>query len=392
MMKIVHTSDWHLGQNFKNRTREQEHKEFFLWLENLIIEEKIDMLIVSGDIFDTTNPPKYALTLYHDFLIKITQTVCSDIVIVGGNHDSIATLEMTQKFAKFLNIHIVASGENMDEVIIPITKDGKLEAIVCGVPFLRDRVLKIENEFKDAMRLYYKKVYEKALAISLDVPIIATGHFTTTGASLNPDSEREIYIGKLVSVDSEILTPFDYVAMGHLHREQQVGVDEFIRYSGSPIALSFSEHNQQKKVIVVTFEGKKRTDIELVNIPSFKKLYRISGNLLEIRSKIKRYKNIENRPFIEVIVDDESFLNIDTGEFLQESYDLGVDILSLKKRYKIEDKVLIDEDTKLKQLDPLNVFEKRLIMEENIVNNSELKEQLITQYQLILEEIYSEDN
>jgi len=392
MMKIVHTSDWHLGQNFKNRTREQEHKEFFLWLENLIIEEKIDMLIVSGDIFDTTNPPKYALTLYHDFLIKITQTVCSDIVIVGGNHDSIATLEMTQKFAKFLNIHIVASGENMDEVIIPITKDGKLEAIVCGVPFLRDRVLKIENEFKDAMRLYYKKVYEKALDISLDVPIIATGHFTTTGASLNPDSEREIYIGKLVSVDSEILTPFDYVAMGHLHREQQVGVDEFIRYSGSPIALSFSEYNQQKKVIVVTFEGKKRTDIELVNIPSFKKLYRISGNLLEIRSKIKRYKNIENRPFIEVIVDDESFLNIDTGEFLQESYDLGVDILSLKKRYKIEDKVLIDEDTKLKQLDPLNVFEKRLIMEENIVNNSELKEQLITQYQLILEEIYSEDN
>jgi len=392
MMKIVHTSDWHLGQNFKNRTREQEHKEFFLWLENLIIEEKIDMLIVSGDIFDTTNPPKYALTLYHDFLIKITQTVCSDIVIVGGNHDSIATLEMTQKFAKFLNIHIVASGENMDEVIIPITKDGKLEAIVCGVPFLRDRVLKIENEFKDAMRLYYKKVYEKALDISLDVPIIATGHFTTTGASLNPDSEREIYIGKLVSVDSEILTPFDYVAMGHLHREQQVGVDEFIRYSGSPIALSFSEHNQQKKVIVVTFEGKKRTDIELVNIPSFKKLYRISGNLLEIRSKIKRYKNIENRPFIEVIVDDESFLNIDTGEFLQESYDLGVDILSLKKRYKIEDKVLIDEDTKLKQLDPLNIFEKRLIMEENIVNNSELKEQLITQYQLILEEIYSEDN
>ena len=400
-MKILHTSDWHLGQNFKNRTREEEHKAFFEWLETMIIDKSIDVLLVAGDIFDTTNPPKYALTMYHDFLVKLTQTSCREIIIVAGNHDSVATIEMTKNFAKLLHIHIVASGEDIDETLVTIEKNGKLEAIICAVPFLRDRVLRdanitqdnqaIEEEFKEGIKNYYHNIYAKAVDISSKVPIIATGHFTTTGASLNPDSEREIYIGKLASVNSKILTPFDYVAMGHLHRAQKVGDNEYIRYSGSPIPLSFSEYKQQKKVVIITFDTKEHKSVESIDIPSFKKMYRIEGDITEIKEKIQTIKNSQNRPFVDVILSDDSLLNLDINEFLQDAYEEGVDVLSFKRKYKVEDKVLIDEKQKLNQLNPLNIFEKRIELEENLIENNELREKLIYEYKMILEELYNED-
>jgi len=402
-MKILHTSDWHLGQNFKNRTREGEHRAFFEWLEKTIIDKKIDILIVAGDIFDTTNPPKYALTMYHDFLVKLTQTSCREIVIVAGNHDSIATIEMTKNFAKLLHIHIVASGEDIDETLLTIQNEGKIEAIICAVPFLRDKVLRdanitqdnqeIEEAFKEGIKNYYQNIYQKAVAISSEVPIIATGHFTTTGSSLKSDSEREIYIGKLSSVNSDILTPFDYVAMGHLHRAQKVGDNEYIRYSGSPIALSFSEYNQQKKVVIVTFDTKESKNIEILDIPSFKKMYRVEGNLVEIKEKIETIKDAQNRPFLDVILSDNSLLNLDINEFLQDSYEKGVDILSFKRKYSVEDKVLVQEDTqRLNQLDTLEVFKKRVALEENLVADDALQEKLIQEYKIIVEELLDEDN
>lgn len=403
-MKILHTSDWHLGQNFKNRSREEEHQKFLSWLLDAITQNEIDILVVAGDIFDTTNPPKYALTMYHDFLIDVIKTNCNDIVIVAGNHDSVSTIEMTKNLAKSLNIHIVASGEDIDETIISIKKDEKLQAIVCAVPFLRDRTLRdanttknnkeMEDEFKEGIKCYYENIYKKAKRISDDVPIITTGHFTTTGAMINPDSEREIYIGKLADVDSEVLSPFDYVCMGHLHRYQKVGKHNHIRYSGSPIPLSFSEHNQTKKVIVIEFDASNITEIEILDIPLFRGVYRVEGSLEDVKTKIQTIKDTTNRPFLDVVLCDDSILNIDINEFLKTSYDEGVDIISMRKQHKIEDKVLVDvdEDIKLSQLDELSVFEKRLDLEEHLQNDAELKDKLITEYKLILEELHNEDN
>lgn len=402
-MKILHTSDWHLGQNFKNRSREDEHREFLLWLKTTIVEQDIDILIVAGDIFDTTNPPKYALTMYHDFLVEVIKTSCSDVIIVAGNHDSVSTLEMTKNFAKSLNIHIVATGEDIEETLISIKKDGELQAIVCAVPFLRDRVLRdpndtkdnkaIEDEYKQNIKLYYENIYNKAKKLSQNVPILATGHFTTTGASINPDSEREIYIGKLSSVDSDVLKSFDYVAMGHLHQNQKVGACEYIRYSGSPIPLSFSEHNQQKSVLVVEFKDKEIKQIETFNIPLYKGIYRVEGSMEDVKEKIQNIKNIKNRPFLDVIITDD-ILNIDMNDFLKSSYDEGVDIISMRKLHKIEDKVLIDidEDIKLSQLDEISVFEKRLEIEEYLKDDIELKDKLIKEYKLIVQELHDEDN
>ncbi|MDF1875957.1 exonuclease subunit SbcD, partial [Sulfurimonas sp. SAG-AH-194-I05] len=339
-MKIVHTSDWHLGQSFKSRSREFEHQSFLDWLIKQVQEKRIDILIVAGDIFDTSNPPNYALKMYHNFLAQIMKTNCKHVVIVAGNHDSVTTLEVSKDLLKSLNVHVVASGEDTDEVIVKIEEEGTLKAIVCAVPYLRDRVLRkanesknsseVEDELRDALKNYYKNIYTKAKEISDSVPIIATGHFTTTGASLSPDSEREIYIGKLQNIDSAMLRAFDYVAMGHIHKPQKIAQKDTMQYSGSPIPLSFSETNNQKSVVIVDFEGKE-VEVSRLEIPLFKKLYRLKGNFEEIQVEIEKISDTLNPPFVEVLLKGNDILNYDINDFLSHANENGADILILKR-------------------------------------------------------------
>ncbi|MEA3314759.1 MAG: exonuclease subunit SbcD [Campylobacterota bacterium] len=403
-MNILHTSDWHLGQNFKSRSRKDEHQQFLSWLIKEINLNNIDILIIAGDIFDTTNPPNYALKMYHNFLASIIKTTCKNIIIVAGNHDSISTLEITKDMIKPLGVHIVASGENIDETIVPIRNENEeIKAIVCAVPFLRDKVIRdanktynnseIEKEFKDGIKSYYQKVYNIAKKLSSEVPIIATGHFTTTGATINPNSEREIYIGKLQNIDSDILSMFDYVAMGHIHKAQKIGKNDNIRYSGSPIALSFSEYNQQKSIVKINFD-KKDKEIKTIDIPCFKNIVRIEGDIDEVKSNINKVKDINNRPFIEVVLTNNSILNIDIKDFIKESFELGVDVIAIKRKNEIIDKVLNDDtiDIRLNELNPLSVFEKRMEQEEYIIDNIDLKEKLILNYKNILQEIEENEN
>ena len=141
-MKILHTSDWHLGQSFMGKSREEEHRAFLAWLLELIEKEEISVLIVAGDIFDIGTPPNYALELYYNFLTKLSRSSCENIIITAGNHDSIATLKAPKQLLKALNIHLITSGDEDEEEIVPIYKQETLEGIVCAVPFLRDYVVR----------------------------------------------------------------------------------------------------------------------------------------------------------------------------------------------------------------------------------------------------------
>ncbi len=401
-MKILHTSDWHLGQSFKGRSREFEHKAFLKWLLEEIHSRSIETLIVAGDIFDTSNPPNYALKMYHDFLAHILKTDCKDIVIIAGNHDGISTLEVSKDLLKSLNIHVVASGEDKDETLVKIQRDGELKAIICAVPYLRDRVLRnanesktsseVEDELRDAIKQYYKDIYNRAKDISTTVPIIATGHFTTTGASISPDSERDIYIGKLQNIDSEVLSRFDYVAMGHIHKPQQISKNEMMQYSGSAIPLSFSEAKNQKSVVIIDFKKKKAT-LFISKIPLFKKLHRVSGSFEEIKKEIQSISDISNPPFVEVLLKGNDILNYDINDFIYKSNQNGVDILILKKENQIEDRVLDEEDENitLKELDPVDIFDKRLTSAENLNIDDKMKEKLKELHVEVLKETIDED-
>lgn len=390
-MKILHTSDWHLGQNFMGKRREDEHKAFLTWLLQTIENENVNVLVVAGDIFDTGTPPNYALELYYNFLTKLSLSRCENIIITAGNHDSIATLKAPKQLLKALNIHVITSGDANEDEIIKIYNDDELEGIICGVPFLQDYVVRQslsaqtmnekEHSLTNGIKEHYTNVYNEALAISQSVPIIATGHLTTVGSKTS-ESEREIYIGSTLDIDSSFLKKyFDYVALGHLHINQKVGC-EHVRYSGSPIPLSFSEASSQKKVNIVEFENKTLKVCEL-NIPLYRPLLVIRGDLASI---LKEFGSVEDKStWIEVHLNDENpfYANQTIREKAQT---LELILLAVKI-----DKTLValyaqDFDVlSLDELKPLEVFERRL-QKDDLADEAFVKE-LVLNFNCIVEEV-----
>lgn len=390
-MKILHTSDWHLGQSFMGKSREAEHKAFFRWLLKTIHEEKITVLIVAGDIFDTGTPPNYALELYYNFLTQLSLSNCENIIITAGNHDSIATLKAPQQLLKALDVHVITSGDKNENEIIEIFKDEKLEGIVCAVPFLRDSVVRQSlggetlNDKESSLTLgikeHYKGVYQQALAISADVPIIATGHLTTVGAKLS-ESEREIYIGGTLDIDSSFLGAyFDYVALGHLHNNQKIGC-EHVRYSGSPLPLSFSESTSEKKVNIVEFKDKILSVSSLI-IPLYRPLLVLRGDIDFLLEAFKKIKNKET--WVEVHLQDDNSFHANSR--IREEAD-SLDLILLAVKIDSHEASIHSEDfnvISLDELNPVDVFERR--MQKDGLQSEAFTQELLTTFKQVLDEV-----
>ena len=392
-MKILHTSDWHLGQSFMGKSREEEHQAFLTWLLQTIEEENINVLIVAGDIFDTGTPPNYALELYYNFLTKLSSSLCENIIITAGNHDSIATLKAPKQLLKALNIHVVTSGDEDEKEVIEIYNQENLEGIVCAVPFLRDYVVRKstssetmndkESSLTQGIKEHYTNVYKEALMLTKkrNVPIIATGHLTTVGSKTS-ESEREIYIGGTLDINSDFLGKnFDYIALGHLHINQKVG-SEHIRYSGSPIPLSFSESTSQKKVNIVEFENKTMTVREL-DIPLYRPLLVLRGDVTSI---LKEFESIDDKStWIEVHLNDENPFHAnqvirDKAEEL-ELILLAVKIDKREKALHMEEFDVISLD----ELKPIDVFERR--MEKDDLEDEAFMQELRVNFKQIVSEV-----
>ncbi|WP_440453361.1 exonuclease SbcCD subunit D C-terminal domain-containing protein [Psychrobacter sp. ASPA161_9] len=274
-LTILHTSDWHLGRRLYGRMRYDEFEAFLNWLQDTISTQKVDVLIVAGDIFDTMTPSNRAQALYYEFLGKVSKSCCQHIVIVAGNHDSPTFLDAPSNVLKFLNVHVIGTAcEDLnDEVLVLDAADGAPHCIIAAVPYLRDRDVRSSAagesaDSKDAnvikgIRAHYDKVASIAKAKQAKlaevhqrhIPIIATGHlFAAGGTTTEDDGVRELYVGSLGKISADMFDEgFDYVALGHLHVPQRVGGRESIRYSGSPIAMGFGEAKQQKQVLLVQF-------------------------------------------------------------------------------------------------------------------------------------------
>ncbi|EMS1063426.1 exonuclease subunit SbcD [Providencia stuartii] len=296
-MRIIHTSDWHLGQYFFTKSRAAEHQQFLTWLIEQIKLHQVDAMIVAGDIFDTGSPPSYARELYNQFVVSLQQTGCQ-LVILSGNHDSVSVLNETSSLLAYLNTDVVTSGAT-PHVITLKNAQGQPGALLCAIPFLRPRDIQLsvagqsseekQLSLQTAIRDYYQASYQLAeqqrQTMGLDIPIIATGHLTVVGADLT-DSVRDIYIGTLDAFPSAAFPPADYIALGHIHRPQVIGQQQHIRYSGSPIALSFDEANQQKSVCLVEFDGRELSQIHQLAIPTFQPLQTLKGSLADIQKQL----------------------------------------------------------------------------------------------------------
>ena len=252
-MRILHTADWHLGARLVERDRLPEHAAFLDWLIETIRAEKIDALLVSGDVFDAANPPQDAVALYFDFLKRLADLKTVQAVITGGNHDSASHLNAPRELLKRFDVHVFGhAGENN-----VVDLGG---AVVAAVPFLRERDLRqatagetitaVHEQVRAAIRVHYAAQLAACRHLAQGRPVIAMGHLTVLGATTS-DSERDIHIGNLGAVGADLFSGFDYTALGHLHRPQRVASLETIRYSGSPIPLSFSEAADKKSVVII---------------------------------------------------------------------------------------------------------------------------------------------
>ena len=277
MLTLLHTSDWHLGRRLYGKPRYDEFKQFLDWQLQTLREQKVDVLLIAGDIFDTTTPSNQAQNLYYDFLSQVCHTDCRHVIIVAGNHDSASFLEAPKQLLKAFNIHIIGSMTDTptDEVITLSDKSEQPELIVMAVPYLRDRDVRTvghgerledkERKLTQGIKAHYAQIADIAIAqqaqlhakYKRSIPIVATGHlFTVGGQTMEGDGVRDLYVGSLGSIGAEIFHPqIDYVALGHLHIPQAVGGQPHIRYAGSPIAMGFGESRQQKQVHLLRFDA-----------------------------------------------------------------------------------------------------------------------------------------
>lgn len=259
-MRILHTADWHLGARLVERDRLPEHAAFLDWLIDTLRSEKIDALLVSGDVFDAANPPQDAVALYFDFLKRLADLKTVKAVITGGNHDSASHLNAPRELLRRFDVHVFGhAGDNIVDL-------GGV--VVAAVPFLRERDLRqaaagetitaVHEQVRAAIRAHYAAQLAACRDLAQGRPIIAMGHLTVLGATTS-ESERDIHIGNLGAVGADLFSGFDYTALGHLHRPQRVAGIETIRYSGSPIPLSFSEAADAKSVVIIETESESYT-------------------------------------------------------------------------------------------------------------------------------------
>ena len=263
-MRLLHTADWHLGARLIERERLTEHAAFLDWLIETLRSEKIDALLFSGDVFDAANPPQDAVALYFDFLKRLADLKTVKAVITGGNHDSASHLNAPRELLRRFEVHVFGhAGDNVVDLG---------DVIVAAVPFLRERDLRqatageamsdVQSQVRSAIREHYAAQLAACRDIAQQRPVIAMGHLTVLGATTS-DSERDIHIGNLGAVGADIFAGFDYTALGHLHRPQRVGGQETVRYSGSPIALSFSEAADAKSVVIIDTQNHSPVPIPL---------------------------------------------------------------------------------------------------------------------------------
>jgi len=303
-MRILHTADWHLGQKLCDRDRKEEHDLFLNWLLNTIENQQPDALVVAGDVFDVGYPAKYAETQYYNF-IKDACKLCPTIIITGGNHDSPNALNAPRQLLKVFNVHVIggAMPQPEDEIVPVINRKGAVVGYVAAVPYLREgdvRTMQAGENYQDRVASYKEGIRRRyhQLATALEAvkqqgfPLVATAHLYAAGSAISDSEDREMHIiGNQGQMEVEIFPPqFDYVALGHIHKPQLVNGKEHIRYSGSPIPLSFSERNDAKQVLLADFtQHKGLQHIHSLQVPLYRHLHRFKGSFEAVQKQLELF-------------------------------------------------------------------------------------------------------
>jgi exonuclease SbcD len=418
-----------------------EHDLFLDYIYEYIKLENVNLLLIAGDIFDTINPSREAEKQYFNFLKKIAKLKFCKVLVLAGNHDSVAHLSASKNLLKVLDIAVVSQfknefeslyysydvpdlvssnliddhaekldNQNLADLSCDINYHNKPETAineciksnrkvhVLALPFLREQDLRkldfgIEITEKDrAEKQALKQIYRQAAEFlkfkvnDNDFKMI-TGHLTITG-SQNTDSEREIHIGglagNLTKKDLNEVLDFDYVALGHLHKPQKLA--EHIYYSGSPIPMSFSEAQQDKFFNLITIDSSGHR-VEKQKIPKFRNFYRLNGDLAFLTKKlieIAAQDETNLKPWLEVSLKQNTYMQHEINQLHKQAKDLDLEILKLLVlKTDASDLKLTGEYTQIKDLTVLEVFNKKI---ESLAE--EEREPVLDCFKLLLEESY----
>lgn len=397
-MKILHTADWHIGKSLYKHDLYEDILLFFEELIQIIQEESIDVLLISGDIFDLANPSNHDKEIYYRFLTQLTALNIRTI-ITAGNHDSVRMLEAPKQLLSFLHIDVVGDASIIENQIFPLKDKNDAElACILAIPYLRDRDIRqvsAGEKYKDKITAtregianHYKKVKACAQKMGFKGPFIAMGHLYMQGASIS-ESEREIQIGNTAGISVEQFADlFDYMALGHIHSPQKLNKAGSIRYSGSPISLSFSERSDEKTIVVVNLSYKE-PEIKAIKLKKNRDLIRLIGTVDELKTELAAIRNKKTLiPFIEVHAMEAEKDNVKILELInlaqQESEEYK--IVHHKIQFEKHQNKLIAQEQNLtiEEMKPIDVFRSKMNDE---IQDDKLKKDLEIKFHELVDEL-----
>jgi exonuclease SbcD len=314
-MRLLHTSDWHLGHTLRGEvTREYEHAAFLGWLLETCVREAADALVITGDVFDSATPPASAERMWFEFVAAVRRArPAMDIVAIAGNHDSPARLGASSSVLRELGVHVVGGlprhidgGLDLDRILIPVAGG---RGLVAAVPFLRP--VDVAGDVADPLAAIYGEVIAAARARRrADQALIVTGHLYVAGAESAYLSERRVSIGGQESAPLRLFPEdIDYVALGHIHRAQRVG-RAAIRYAGAPLPLALDEADYKNQIVAIDFQAGRLHHLRTLAVPRVVEIVRVprrgAAPLADVLAELGRLPLLvpgdPARPFLEVVV------------------------------------------------------------------------------------------
>lgn len=327
-MRLLHTSDWHLGQDFYKFDRTYEHQQFLSWLLQTLVEKNVDVLLIAGDVFDVSNPSAQAQRMFFEFLVEARRRSPDlQTIVIAGNHDSGARLEAPAHLLKSFAVTVVgrvtssrdglsANDKTNDQFLIPLyskqQKSSDPAAICLALPFLRAADVQWTDDllsYPDAI----VRAYEQGIAMAREqygdkIPLIGMGHFHARGGQSSMDSERRLVIGGEEAVLlGSLAEQFAYFALGHLHLPQSVGGHGHVRYSGSPLPMSFSELHYPHQAVLVDLADGRVSVHEPLRVPRAVNILRCPKEVKPFEDALRELSALE---LPECAVDQQPYLEV----------------------------------------------------------------------------------
>lgn len=345
-MKLLHTSDWHLGGSLGEFGYEQEQQKFLDWLLDTMKDREFDVLVVSGDVFHYPTPSNAAREMYYQFLRDCNeQAHPRRVVVVAGNHDSPSGIDAPSTVLSAIDVDVAGHRPEpgSDDHLVPIVdSSGDPRLVVAAIPYLSEGDLgvpvRVDEEarslharYTDAFEAFYDDVAATGREKYGDLPLVATGHMTCFSSGVDAEVEHrgaEIHrTGTIGAMPPEVFSDdFDYVALGHIHSCRAVTDDRRVCYSGTPTPTRVTEA-EGRKVLGVAFDEEGLADVEEIDVPIWRHILRLSGSSDELKDQLESLEVDKDLPpylFIEVeLADGESPAQVqkDLADLLEERFE-----------------------------------------------------------------------